>query len=138
MAGNSNAKTTGLCDRRNDDVSVGEVESPLTGRARITPIMPAANASAEDSARNDVMMASGLNPNARNVPISVVRADTAAHIVFIAAKMAAKAMIPATNNPSTRRALVRADIDNGFERSPHSRERSERNSISLHVFGQTQ
>jgi hypothetical protein len=25
MAGNSNAKTTGLCDRRNDDVSVGEV-----------------------------------------------------------------------------------------------------------------
>src|SRR5260221_10748386 len=79
------------------------VESPLTGRARITPMMPAANASAEDSARNDVMMASGLNPNARNVPISVHRADTAAYIVFIAAKMAAKAMIPATNNPSTRR-----------------------------------
>jgi predicted nuclease of predicted toxin-antitoxin system len=26
MAGNSNAKTTGLYDRRNDDVSVGEVE----------------------------------------------------------------------------------------------------------------
>jgi len=49
------------------------------------------------------MMASGLNPNARNVPISVVRADTAAYIVFMAAKMAAKAMMPATNNPSTRR-----------------------------------
>ncbi|SPF49042.1 exported hypothetical protein [Candidatus Sulfopaludibacter sp. SbA4] len=26
MAGHSNAKTTGLYDRRNDDVSVGEVE----------------------------------------------------------------------------------------------------------------
>jgi integrase len=26
MAGHSNARTTGLCDRRNDDVSVGEVE----------------------------------------------------------------------------------------------------------------
>jgi len=49
-------------------------------------MMPAANASAEDSARNDVMMASGLNPNARNVPISLVRADTAAYIVFIASK----------------------------------------------------
>src|SRR6266446_9487851 len=79
------------------------VESPLTGRARITPMMPAANASAEDSARNDGMMAGGVNPKARNVPISVVRADTAAYIVFMAAKMAAKAMIPATDNPSTRR-----------------------------------
>ncbi len=85
------------------------VESPLTGRARITPMMPAANASAEDSARNDVMMASGLNPNARNVPISVVRADTAAYIVFMAAKMAAKAMMPATNNPSTRRLAAMPD-----------------------------
>ena len=55
------------------------------------------------------MMASGLNPNARNVPISVVRADTAAYIVFIAEKMAAKAMIPATNNPSTRRFAAIAD-----------------------------
>src|SRR5438132_14143621 len=79
------------------------VASPLTGRARITPMMPAANASAEDSARNDVMMAGGVNPKARNVPISVVRADTAAYIVFMAAKMAAKAMIPATDNPRTRR-----------------------------------
>jgi integrase/recombinase XerD len=26
MAGHSNAKTTGLYDRRNDDISVGEVE----------------------------------------------------------------------------------------------------------------
>jgi hypothetical protein len=26
MAGQSNAKTTGLNDRRNDDISVGEVE----------------------------------------------------------------------------------------------------------------
>jgi integrase/recombinase XerD len=26
MAGHSHAKTTGLCDRRNDDISVGEVE----------------------------------------------------------------------------------------------------------------
>jgi hypothetical protein len=26
MAGHSNAKTTGLCDRRNDDVSLDEVE----------------------------------------------------------------------------------------------------------------
>src|SRR2546427_8567510 len=52
------------------------VERPLTGRARITPMMPAANASADDSARNDVMMAGGVNPKARNVPISVVRADT--------------------------------------------------------------
>src|SRR5260221_2597189 len=79
------------------------VESPLTGRARLTPMMPATKASAEDSARNDVMMASGLKPNARNVPISVVRADTAAYIVFIAAKIATKATIPATDNPSTRR-----------------------------------
>src|SRR5437016_14093183 len=77
------------------------VERPLTGRAIITPMMPAANASAEDSPRNDVMMASGLNPNARNVPISLVRADTAAYIVFMAANMAAKAMIPATNEPNT-------------------------------------
>src|SRR6266436_2901864 len=78
-------------------------ERPLTGGARITPMMPAANASADDSARNDVMMAGGVNPKARNVPISVVRADTAAYIVFMAAKMAAKAMIPATNKPRTRR-----------------------------------
>src|SRR5467141_3336972 len=82
---------------------VNLVEILLTGRARITAMMPAANASAEDSARNDVMMAGGVNPKARNVPISVVRADTAAYIVFMAAKMAAKAMIPATNNPRTRR-----------------------------------
>jgi len=26
MAGHLNAKTTGLCDRRNDDLNVGEVE----------------------------------------------------------------------------------------------------------------
>jgi hypothetical protein len=31
MAGHSNAKTTGLYDRRNDDISVGEVERIISG-----------------------------------------------------------------------------------------------------------
>jgi len=62
-------------------------------------MMPAASASASDSSRNDPITAQGRKPSARSVPISVVRADTDAYIVFIAAKTAPIPMITATIIP---------------------------------------
>ena len=76
--------------------------SPFIGIASTIPIAPAVTASTSDSSRNDVITAIGAKPSARSVPISVVRDETAAYIVFIAPKIAPTAMITATIIPSTR------------------------------------
>src|SRR5579864_4040767 len=76
------------------------VEIPSIGSARITPTTPAADARISASSRNESITAPPLNPRARSVPISIVRAETAAYIVFIAAKIAPIAMITATTIPS--------------------------------------
>ena len=55
-----------------------------------------------DSTRNDVMIAAGRKPIARRVAISVVRAETEANIVFIAANTAPNPMTAATSSPSAR------------------------------------
>src|SRR5262249_43020940 len=78
------------------------VENPFIGIASTTPIAPAARARASDSNRKDPSTALGLNPSARRVPISVVRAETAAYIVFIAAKIAPTPMMIATTIPRAR------------------------------------
>src|SRR3984957_1196187 len=78
------------------------VDSPLIGIARRIPTAPAATASTSDSSRNDVITAIGAKPSARSVPISVVRDETAAYIVFIAPNIAPTAIITATIIPSTR------------------------------------
>src|SRR5262245_10504220 len=85
------------------------VERPLMGKARITPIVPAASASASDSSKNDPSTAPGRKPSARSVPISVVRAATDAYIVFIAANTAPIPMITATTPPSARSWLATTD-----------------------------
>src|SRR5579872_7220866 len=78
-----------------------EVEKPLIGKAMITPAIPASDASISDSSRNDPITAPGVKPSARKVPISEVRDDTDAYMVFIAAKIAPTPMMTATIIPST-------------------------------------
>jgi hypothetical protein len=76
------------------------VEKPFMGNASRHPTTPATRARNIDSITNAIRIERRENPRARRVPISRVRADTIAYMVFMAPNTAPKPMMIETNRAS--------------------------------------
>jgi hypothetical protein len=78
----------------------------LSGSESSTPTIPATSPRRAASIRKAPMMLRLLKPSTLSAAISCVRADTAAYIVFAAAKQAPTAMTTARMFASTKNCLV--------------------------------
>ncbi len=81
-------------------------DSVLIGSARTLPSSPPTSARNADSIMNELRIDVREKPSARSVPISRVRADTSAYIVFIAPNTAPMPMMTPTNSASAVRSLA--------------------------------